>query len=462
MALVFEQVIVEGLGDASYLVGDDAAGIAAVVDPPPEAGRYLALAREHGLAITHVLQTHLHEDFLSGASELARRAGGAALLVGGHDAPRYGHVHRLVHDGDRVHLGSIVLAARHTPGHTPEHMSWLLSRADSPDEPFGVLSGGSLLAGAAGRSDLLGPDDAQRLARAQYRTLHEVYLALPDHVMVYPTHVHGSPCGASIGDRSSTTIGHERLHNPFLQFDNEDDFVRHALGDLPPKPSYYARLKEANTAGATRTHDPVVAPLIPQAFEQAMHSPLAVVVDSRHHLAFGGGHIPDALNIGASPPLPIWAGWMLDADHPLLLVLDHDRDLDDVVRAFVRTGFQRFAGYLVGGIAAWQNAGKPLRTLPQLSVQQLARERERYDVLDVRSPGEWTEGHVPGARHLFVPELAGRLDELPRNQPMAVYCDSGYRASIAASLLRKNGFEQVANVPGSWQAWQAAGLPVER
>lgn len=464
MALVFEQLLTESIGDASYLVGDDAARVAAVIDPQVDVQRYVAAAREHGLAITHVIQTHIHEDYLSGATALANACGGAEVWVSGHDAPHYGFRHRPVQDGAVLELGDTMLTVRHTPGHTPEHISLLVAKKDRQEAPFAVLSGGSLLVDAAGRTDLLGKERVDELTRAQFKTLRDFYLSLDDGVQVYPTHVHGSPCGAAIGDKTSTTIGDERRHNPLLQQADEASFRKEALGDLPPKPRYYPRLKERNAsdqpAAAPSTH---VRPLPPAAFREAMEARGTVVLDTRHLLAFGGSHVPGALNIGASGHLSIWAGWMLEPGQPLLLVLDSDATLGEVVAHLARTGFERFTGYLAGGMSGWQNAGLPLQALQQLHVTDAAAasQARRLQLLDVRSPQEWKKARAPGARHIFLPELPARLDELPKAERLAVYCDSGYRASIAASLLQARGFD-VANVPGSWQAWTACGLPVDK
>lgn len=462
MALIFEQFLTEAIGDASYLVADDSAKLAAVVDPQLDVQRYVAAARKHGLAITHVVQTHIHEDYVSGATALANACGGAEVCVSGHDAPAYGFAHRLVRDGDVIELGSVRLTVVHTPGHTPEHISLLLAKKTSTDAPFAVLSGGSLLVEAAGRTDLLGPQRIDELTSAQYRSLG-FFRSLDDGVQVYPTHVHGSPCGAAIGDRTSSTIGYERRHNPLLRQTDQAAFRKEALGDLPPKPRYYPRLKERNTSDQPRAAPSDAArPLAPGAFHKAMDTGNAVVLDTRHLLAFGGAHVPGAWNIGASGHLSIWAGWMLEPDRPLLLVAESDAKLDDVVTHLARTGFERHAGYLAGGMSSWQDAGLPLQTLPQLHVTQAEGEsRERgLLLLDVRSPQEWKKGHAPGARHLFLPDLPSRLSELPKSGRIAVYCDSGYRASIAASLLQACGFD-VANIPGSWQAWTACELPVQ-
>ncbi len=462
MALVFERVVTEGLGDLSYLVGDDAAGIAAVIDPRADVDVYVQLARSHQVAIAHILQTHVHEDFLSGASELAARVGNATLHASVEDAAPYGYAHQPLRDGDRIELGGTILTARHTPGHTPEHMAFLVAERGKEPTPYAVFSGGSLLIDAAGRTDLLGPDRSEALTKAQYRTLYEFFLRLDDGVIVHPTHAHGSPCGAQIGDRLASTIGYERRFNPHLQC-GEAQFMKFALDGLPPKPSYYPRLKEANTRGPAVLHGlPAIAALPPQAFSERLDRGDAALVDTRHMVAFGGGHIAGALNIGATAQLPIWAGWMLDAQQPLLLVVERDAAIDEVLRLFVRTGFTRFAGYLAGGMTAWDNAGLPVQRTPQVTASQIHDRPGDFTLVDVRSPSEWAKGHLPGARHLYLPQLRQRAGEIPRGACIVVYCDSGYRAAIGASLLQQAGLRDVANMPGSMQAWQHAGFSVEQ
>lgn len=462
MALVFQQFLTESIGDASYLVGDDSARVAAIIDPQVDIQRYVTAAREHGVAVTHVVQTHIHEDYVSGATALANACGGAEVWVSGHDAPDYQFDHRSVKDGEVLELGSVVLTVKHTPGHTPEHISLLVAKKDKKDAPFAVLSGGSLLVEAAGRTDLLGTERAQELTREQFRSLRDFFLTLEDGVQVWPTHVHGSPCGAAIGDKTSTTIGYERKRNPLLQHTDEASFCEEALGDLPPKPRYYPRLKERNTAAQpTGAPSTAVRPLPPVAFYEAMKSGEALVLDTRHLLAFGGSHIPGAWNLGAAGHLSIWAGWMLDPERPLLLVLDGDAKLSEVVTHLARTGFEQVAGYLAGGMSGWENAGLPLQALHQLHVTAAAKESQQGTItlLDVRSPQEWKKGHAPGARHIFLADLPAKLGELSKAERIAVYCDSGYRASIGASLLQARGFD-VVNIPGSWQAWTACDLPV--
>ena len=464
MALVFEQLLTRELGDASYLIGDDSARVAAVVDPQVDVEQYLELARKRGLTIKYVVQTHIHEDFASGACALAAATGSAEVCVSGHDAPEYGFPHRAVHDGDVLELGAVRLTVKHTPGHTPEHISLLVAKTATKDAPFAVLSGGALLVETAGRTDLLGPERVEELTSAQFHTLYEFFRGLDGGVLLYPTHVHGSPCGAAIGDKLCSTIGYEFEHNDLLRQSTEAKFREMALENLPPKPRYYPRLKELNTSSPAAAAGKIIARALPPAeFRKAVANPANILVDTRHMLAFGGGHIPGALNIGAGGPLSIQAGWMLEPDRPLLLVIESDAQLPTVLHHFARTGFNLFAGYLVGGMSAWENAGYELESLPQLHVKALAQQNAQTDevsILDVRSPQEWAKGHVPGARHIFLPDLPGQLQTLDKTKAMAVHCDSGYRASIGASLLQSHGFK-VSNVPGSWQAWKSSGLPTE-
>lgn len=461
MPLVFERVLTHGLGDLSYLVGDDGEGTAVVVDPRADVDVYIDLARRHGLAIRKILQTHVHEDFMSGAVELAARTGAVNYMSHEGDETSFGFEHEPLRDGDAVDAGDTVLLVRHTPGHTPEHLSFLLAESKRPRDPYAVLSGGSLLVEAAGRTDLLGPEEAQKLVKQQYETLYGFFLSLEPDVVVHPTHAYGSPCGAQIGERLETTIGRERRRNPYLQAKSFDEFRDKALGDLPPKPTYYPRLKETNERGPEVLWNlPVIPPMNAKTFREAVDSGEATLLDTRSMLAFGGGHVPGAVNIGGRPDLSTWAGWMLDAKKPLLLVLEADAGLDDVARYLVRTGFTRFAGYLAGGMKAWSNAGFPLATLRQASVHEVRERLDDVQVVDVRQPHEWEKGRIRNARHVFLPELPRRMEELDRRRPVVTYCDSGFRASIAASLLLRAGFD-VSNMPGSWQAWRKNDFPVE-
>jgi hydroxyacylglutathione hydrolase len=375
---------------------------------------------------------------------------------------KYGFDHEAIRDGASFEFGDLVLTARHTPGHTPEHMSYLAAEKKRARKPWGIFTGDSLFVNSAGRPDLMGDDQAEKLAEKLHDTLYQFYLTLDDHVMIYPAHGHGSPCGADIGDRLTSTIGYERQFNPFLQIPDKAEFKEYALSTAPPEPTYYKRMKILNAKGPDVLGNlPLIPGLPPTAFKEAIAKGKSVVIDTRSMLAFGGGHIEGSLNIAGLPELSIWAGWMLDPEKPILLVLEHDDAVAKVMPLFLRTGYTKFAGYLVGGMKAWDNTGFPLSDLDQMTVHEVKKQSDELQILDVRSPDEWKKGHIPGAKHIFLPEVPQKSGELIKKKPVAVYCDSGYRASLAASILKKQGFD-VRNVPGSWQAWLNAGYPVEK
>lgn len=464
-SLVFERVYTPGIAHLSYLIGDKATGHAAAIDPRRDVEVYLDLARKHKLRITHALETHNHADFVSGCRELAERTGTAKVYLSAEGDAKYDYAHESLRDGDKIDLGRVLLTARHTPGHTPEHLAYLIAENNHPEQPWGVFSGDCLFAGSIGRPDLLGSDQSHGLAKQLYHSLHAVFLKLDDGVQVHAAHGAGSPCGANISDRLTTTIGFERRFNRALGIKDVDEFVAFALDTAPPEPRYYPRMKKINAKGPKILQRlPTVPPLAPRDFQKAVAKGEAQLVDNRQMLAFGGGHIAGALNIGPRAELSIWAGWELDPERPILLVVAEESDLPKVVSELIRVGFTKFAGYLLGGMEAWDDAGLPLQKLPQMDVHQLkkALSGDKLQVLDVRTPQEWEGGHVPGARYIFLPELLEKIDGLDKEKPVAVYCDSGYRASIASSLLQAKGFTHVANTPGSWKAWTAAGYPVEK
>jgi hydroxyacylglutathione hydrolase len=466
MSLVFERVFTDGIAQCSYLIGDAGSGTAAVIDPRPDCDVYLHLARKRSVAITHVFETHIHADFLSGARELVNRLGGAELCVSGEGGAKYGFEVHAIRGGQCFSFGSVVLTARHTPGHTPEHLAFELAEEDQQDAPWGILTGDSLFVGSAGRPDLLGEERVDALTRELFQTLHDYYLKQDDSLIIYPCHGAGSACGAAIGRRPMSTIGYERQQNDFLQHQDLEAFARFVRDGAPPEPYHYQRLKELNAEGPPILGRlPTVPPLPPQAFKAAVERGAAQLLDTRQMFAFGGGHIAGAVNIGPRAELSVWAGQMLDSDRPILLVVENEPDLDRTLRLLWRTGFTQFAGYLVGGMKAWSNTGFPLQKLPQIAVHELQTLLNELQVLDVRAPDEWQAGHIPRARHVFVADLRDGLDgaaALDRNQPLAVYCDTGYRAAIAASLLQARGFRDVRNVPGSWQAWTKSGYAIEK
>lgn len=465
MTMVFETVQTAGIAQLSYLVGDDGSQVAAVVDPRPEVEVYLKLSRKHGVTITHIFETHIHADFMSGARELKQRVGSAKIYASGEGDAKYDFEVQKIHGGDRFEFGSVALTARHTPGHTPEHVSYELAEKDRSDDPWGVLTGDSLFVSSAGRPDLLGEEETEELTKQLFHTLRDYYLKLDDGVIIYPCHGAGSACGADIGERPMSSVGYERRTNDFLQYEDFEEFQAYVKQGAPPVPQHYPILKKVNAKGPELIGGaPTVPGLAPDDFQQAVERGNAQVVDTRQMLSFGGGHIPGAINIGDRPELSVWAGDMLSYDKPILLVVEDETQLDWIVWHFAYVGLTNFAGYLAGGMKAWDNRGLPLDTLPQVPVQRLAEQQDHFQLLDVRSPSEFQNGRIDGAKHKFVAEMRDGVDGdlgLDPGKPVAVYCGSGYRASIAASLLQRDGFQQVHNVPGSMQAWKNAGFEVE-
>jgi hydroxyacylglutathione hydrolase len=462
MALVLEQINTEGLAQLSYLVGDDAVGQVAVIDPRRDVDVYLNRARDLGVRIVHIVETHIHADFVSGTRELHARTG--APISGGQSAD-YGFELKQMREGDELQLGSVTLRALHTPGHTPEHVSFLVFDTQQGEQPFGVFTGDTLFNLDIGRPDLLGHGSEQTLAAQLYHSLFDKLLPLGDRIEVYPGHGAGSSCGKSIGDRRQSTIGNEKLFSPTFQERTEEEFVAWILGGMPEPPAYYAYLKQVNAQGAPVRGDvPVLPPLSPHEFQQQMQDEQTVVLDARSMLAFSGGHIPGAINIPLDPKFPHWVGWMIDPAKPLVLVLDSERDVHLVVHHFFRIGFDHLAGYLHQGMTTWQNAALPFERIGIWTVHEVNERKEDsgVTVLDVRRHDEWQAGHIPGAQHIYVPHLEEHLDQLDRRRKIVTYCGSGYRASIAASLLRKHGFADVVSVPGSWTAWKAAGYEIEK
>jgi hydroxyacylglutathione hydrolase len=462
MALVLEQINAEGLAHLSYLVGDDKAGVAAVIDPRRDINIYLQRARELGVRITHILETHIHADFVSGAHELKARTN--APIYGGKSDDYQFELCQLS-EGDELQMGNVTLRALHTPGHTPEHVSFLITDAKQGKEPFGLFTGDTVFNLDVGRPDLLGGSTEQKLATQLYHSLFDKIVPLGDRIEIYPSHGAGSACGKSIGDRRQSTIGNEKRFSPAFQDRSEAEFVKWILGGMPEPPRFYARLKKLNAQGAPVRGDvPILPPLSAMEFQQQMQSENTVVVDARSILAFGGGHIPGAINIALRPEFPNWIGWMLEPEQRILLVLESERGVQLASEQLFRLGYDNVVGYLHDGMTSWQNAGLPLVQVGEWTVHELNAHRNdaNLTVLDVRGDDEYKHGKVPGAKHIYVPHLTEHLGELDRSKAIVTYCGSGYRASIAASILQKNGFQNVINVPGSWLAWKAAELPIEQ
>lgn len=463
--MYFRQFVHESLGHASYLVGSDETGEALVLDVRRDVDGYFDAARAEGLRIRWAADTHQHNDYASGICELPERAD-VQLLAGPRAELGY-PVHAMA-DGERLELGEVVVELVETPGHTPEHVSFLLTDRSRGDEPSVLLSGGALLVGDVARPDLLGgEDETARGARDLCHTLRDRILPLPDHVEVYPTHVAGSLCGGQIGSRYATTIGQERRLNAILRhLEDEEAFVGHCLdlGDLPAVPPYWRRMRRLNTEGPpTLGVLPEPEPLDPARLDAHLDDG-GVVLDVRSPEAFGSAHVPQALHAGLGSAFPTWAGTVLPPDRPYALVLEDPAQLWQATWELLRIGYEPPVGWLRGGMRGWCTSGRPFSLVQQITPTELAggvrADGRELFVLDVRQPGEWAEGHVPGAVHITGAELPRRQEEVPRNRVVATVCGSGYRSSVAASVLRHHGHEHVVNVLGGMSAWGALGLPL--
>lgn len=402
-----------------------------------------------------------------GAKEHAEPSSGCVRrqpVINGDSAEGRTFAYDILHDGDRVEMGSVSLCAIATPGHTPEHLCYLIAGGKGATAPWGVFTGDALFAGDVGRTDLLGKDHEAQSARLLHRSLFQRLLPLGDELVIYPAHGKGSPCGGDIGDREASTLGYERRHNPKLQVATEDEFVRDAVAGREPVPFHYPRLKVVNSVGANPRGDlPQLMPLTAHEFQEAAARPHARVVDLREIEAFASAHIRGALNIPLREEFPIWAGWMVQAGERLLLVLPSERASENAARQLFRLGLDNLGGHLRFGMRSWFEAALPIERLGTMSVQELKARLDRADtpqILDVRRDDEWQQGFIPTARHIFAPFVRAQLNDLDRTRTIVAYCSTGYRASIAASMLRQNGFGDVYNVLGSMKAWRAAGYPV--
>jgi hydroxyacylglutathione hydrolase len=454
--MIFERIKSEGLAHNSYLIGSGS--VAAVIDPRRDKQVYLDLAREHGVRIEYIFETHRNEDFVIGSAELADDTQAEIFHGPGLDW-KYGNTLR---DGQEFHLGKLVLTAVLTPGHTDESVSYFITDLKSGKYPVMVFSGDTLFVGDTGRVDLYGPQETPRMAANLYDSIFKKILPLGDGVILCPAHGAGSVCGLNIADRDESTLGIEKLQNPILQFKNKDDFVRLKVSELPERPPYFSKMEEYNKNGPPWPITPIIPPVLtPSEFKDEMAKG-AIVVDARFPSAFGGAHIKSSYSIWLDG-LSIFPGWLLSYDKPVLLVLEDQNQIEKAMNYLIRIGYDLVLGFLKDGIEGWINAGYPVEKLSLLSVHQLKDKIDRGDdlfLLDVREPEEWKAGHIKGSVNIYVGHLEERLAEVPRNKPVVVYCTVGHRAGVAASILLRAGFTEVYNTLGSVVAWHNAGYPL--
>lgn len=472
--MIFKRFYDETLAQASYLIGCAATGEAIVVDPNRLVDAYMAAAEFEGLRITGVTETHIHADYLSGTRELATRTG-ARMYLSSCGTPDWQYAFgadpavTLLADGDEIRVGNIVLRAVHTPGHTPEHLIFLVTDGAVASEPMGACTGDFVFVGDVGRPDLL--EKAAHVAGASEGAARDLWRSLtafkqyPDLLQIWPGHGAGSACGKGLSAVPQSTLGYERRYNWAFGAADEEEFVRLVLAGQPEPPRYFGIMKRLNREGPALLGRRPSPERIGEGRLGQLLGDGALIVDTRNAADFAAGHLPGAISLPLNRSFTTWAGSLLPYDRDLYLVMAEARRelVDDAVRNLVLIGLDRVAGYLgPEAIALWAAEGNTLQQVPQLSPRAVAAAGAGPVVVDVRARSEWEAGHLPGALHIPLPELEERLGEIPEGRPVVMQCQGGGRSAIAASLLQARGRDAVANLSGGYGAWAAEGLPVER
>jgi hydroxyacylglutathione hydrolase len=435
------------LGNSSFLVADTERKVALVIDPLRDIERYLKVADDMEVKITHALDTHLHNDYVSGCRELSAEVGADIASI---------------EAASELRLGDLEVRVLHTPGHTPDHKAYLVTEGGKHHSLF---SGGAVMLGAIARTDLFGPHLAVHLALEALTTLHVRLRDLPDDVRVFPTHGGGSFCGTGGRSGHETTLGAERQSNPFFQTTEVMPFLARALNQ-PRYPTYYRDMAAINRAAAPllgRTLPPLVT--LSADDVAALMDDGAAVVDVRVGRDYDRGHIPGSYNVGIDGPVSAWVGWLIPRGRLIVLIGASDRDLRKAHRQLLRIGFDTVAGVLDGGIDAWSSSGREISTFETVDVEDMAQwvlSAAAMTVVDTRDESEWVDGHVPGAVHIYVPDVPHRAGEIPSEAPVAVHCASGYRAGIAASLFEQAGLTRIIHVNGEYSEWDRLHLAESR
>jgi hydroxyacylglutathione hydrolase len=447
---MFQRFYDEGLAQASFLVGCDRTRQAAVIDPRRDASIYVEAARQAGATIVAAIETHVHADFVSGARELVSI--GARVVTG--PGANLAFDHHAVRDGEEMSLGDLTLTFLHTPGHTFEHIA---IAAGMPGQPQRLFTGDLLFVGGVGRPDLVGEAQTRELAGQLFDSLQRV-MRMDRRVEVHPGHGAGSLCGAGIGSEPSSTIGREADQNPMLRYTDRSPFVAAVVADLPERPPYFARMKRVNQHGPEPlglVNGMRRLPSIRPAAAAALAADGAILIDLRPSDAFAHAHPDGAINLGYGSKVGYWAGWVLPPDVPLLLVGGDAAHVQDAAVQLLRVGFDRIEGAIDGGFEAWQAAGLPAAAIAQITPDDLRSGASHVRILDVRSAREWRAGHVPGSINIPVGELPDRIGEIPSGTALGTICEGGYRSSLAASLLAREGVADVGNIMGGMAAYRA-------
>jgi hydroxyacylglutathione hydrolase len=454
--MFLEKFYAPGLAHLSYMIGDG--NSAAVIDPRRDSEVYEDCAARHGASITHIFETHRNEDYVIGSVELAHRTG-ARIFHGRAFDFKYGEP---VAEGDAFRLGGVELKVLETPGHTFESISLAVYDPAFGREAVGVFTGDALFVGDVGRTDFF-PGRDEEVAGLLYNSLFDKLLPLGDQAMIFPAHGAGSVCGSGMANRDFSTIGYERLNNTALQNKDRDAFIRMKVNEKHYLPPYFKKMEEYNQNG-NAPH--LIRPPVPKAmdadeFESAMDG-VMTVLDVRTEEAFSGAYVPDSLAMPLEM-IPAYAGWFLSYERPIGLIAQTPDEIATAVKYLIRIGYDHVAGYLAGGLTAWEISGRPYGHIPSVHARELVRrieDKEIFTLLDVRKEEEVLIGHLPGAQHIFLGHLPERVDEIPRDRPVTTFCGSGTRAIIAASILKRHGFISVENSLGSMEACEAVGCPI--
>jgi hydroxyacylglutathione hydrolase len=453
----FRRFKTPGIAHNAYVIGTKGIGI--VIDPRRDVEHYLEFAAKESLTIQYVLQTHRQEDFVIG-SQVLRAALGARVVAGKHPVSSNADVQ--LADGEVLDIGDLSFRILFTPGHTPESVSYAISMKKHSQKVWAVFTGDALFIGETGRTDLLDPNKTAENAAILYESIHCKILPLGDSTLLYPAHGAGSVCGGKIADYDESTIGFERTYNKVFTL-TKDDFVKMKVQERIPRPPYFTVMEELNLKGGedlprSWNYIPLFSP---QKFAEQSKS--GVVIDTRNLESFAAGHIPDSFSIWLDG-LPVFGGWIAAQKQPLFLLVERSKDIEKALLSLARIGFDNVKGVLSGGFEAWRDAGMSISTCGTLSCHKL--EESKIPVLDVREVTEYEEGHISGAYNVFVGFISDKVPEIlkkyPKNEPLVVTCSVGHRASVAISVLQRNGYQNISNLLGGMDAWKKLKLPLQK
>jgi len=457
--MLLKHFFVKKIAHSSYILAGQKS--CAVIDPQRDVEIYMREARQMGLQVTHIFQTHLHADFVSGHMDLAKQTG-AKIYIAKSAQCQFDHVPLV--EGDTILIENIELRVLETPGHTPEHLSYVVTDKNRGESPIGVFVGDTLFVGDVGRPDLF-PELANELAGKLYHSLHDKLLKLPDYCEVYPAHGAGSLCGRSMGAKYLTTIGYERKFNPSLQIQDKDDFIKSLTEDMPSAPDHFSRCSDINRQGPTRVEElPKLARLGIALFKERMQDPDVALLDTRSYLAFGGQHIKGSWHLDLNGNFPTFAGWVLPIDKDILLIADSDENAEEAVVWARRGGVDRIVGYLAGGIVGWLTSGLATGSVTQISAEDLHTMilgEDDFTLVDVRAKAEFEETHIEGAINIETADLRTEYKKLDPNKRTILTCSSGNRSSLGTSILAQKGFKKLYNLAGGMTGYSAAGFSKE-